>query len=68
MNNYNSGFKFNQLSSVTYNSETLNSIRQIYTRIGPRPVILDQNKIALAVLENSYDVVLEQEVNGILTY
>lgn len=65
MNNYNTGLKFNQLSNVKYNSQIVSAIKQIFTRIGPRPVILNQDKTALAVLENSYEVVLEQEVNGI---
>ena len=65
MYQYNNGAKFNMLGSVKYNSAVLRSIKQVYTRIGPRPIILDQNKNALAVLENAYDIILEQEVNGI---
>ncbi|PED63965.1 phage tail protein [Priestia megaterium] len=65
MNSYNSGLRFNMLNSVQYNSQVVKSIRQIYTRLGIRPIILDQNKNALAVLENSFDIELDQEVNGI---
>lgn len=64
MYQFNNGAKFNQLGTVKYNSTVLAGIKQIFTRIGPRPVILDQNKNAVAVLENSYDIVLEQEING----
>ncbi|PHA62855.1 phage tail spike protein [Bacillus wiedmannii] len=65
MNSFNSGLKFNQLSSVKYNSQILRSIRQYFTRIGPRPIVLDQSQNALAVLENSFDIELDQEVNGV---
>src|SRR5699024_9388609 len=62
---YNSKLKFNQLGSVRYNSSILRSIREIYSRIGARPVVLSQDREALAVLENSFDIELDQEVNGL---
>ncbi|MEK5205230.1 phage tail protein [Bacillus sp. FSL R10-2789] len=65
MNKFNSGLKFNKLGTVKYNTQILQAIRQYFTRIGVRPIILDQNQNALAVLENSFDIELEQEVNGI---
>lgn len=64
MSKYNSTHKFNQLNSVTYNEQILKMIKQVYSRVGPRPIILNQEQEALAVLENSYDVELEQEENG----
>lgn len=65
MNKFNSGVKYNQLGSIKYNSTSLLvSIQDVYTRVGPRPVVLDQQYHALAVLENSFDVFLDQEVNG----
>lgn len=65
MNLFNTGLKFNQLKSVKYNTTVLRQIRQIITRIGVRPVILDQEYNAQSVLENSFDIDLDQEENGI---
>lgn len=64
MNKFNSRLKFNFLRTVKYNSEVKRQLRQIITRIGVRPVILTQEQNATAVLENSFDIELEQEVNG----
>ena len=65
MNLYNNGLKFNLLNTVKYNDKILRSLRELLTRIGPRPIILDQNQNAVAVLENSYDIELDQEVNSV---
>jgi phage minor structural protein len=40
-------------------------LRELLSRVGPRPIILNQDREALSVLENSFDVVIDQEVNGI---
>lgn len=65
MNKYNNELKFNQLSTVKYNDYILKKIKQIYTRIGARPIVLDQNQNALAVLENSFDTEIHQELSGL---
>ena len=65
MNKFNNGLKFNQLLTVKYNSSILKTIKQMYLRIGARPIILDQEQKALGVLENSFDIELDQEVNSL---
>lgn len=65
MSLYNNGLKFNYLGTVKYNDRILKSLRELLTRIGPRPIILDQDQNAVAVLKNSYDIELEQEVNSV---
>ena len=62
---YNSRLQFNQLSSVRYNDSIIEEIEQLVSRIGHRPIVLDQERRALAVLENSYDIILEQTQNSV---
>ncbi|MGG3737245.1 phage tail spike protein [Aeribacillus pallidus] len=57
--------RYNQLGRLKYNSKG-ESIKPLYNRLpGARPIILDQNRKRLAVLENAEDIILEQEINGI---
>lgn len=64
MDKFNTGLKFNYLKTVKYNSQVLREIKMLLSRLGPRPIVLTQEKSALAVLENSFDIELEQEENG----
>lgn len=64
MDKFNTGLKFNFLKTVKYNSQVIRETRLTLNRLGPRPLVLDQNQVALAVLENSFDIELEQEENG----
>ena len=66
MNRYNTlgRIKYNVLGKLKYNTEYIGKLRQLTTRLGARPIVLDQDMNQLAVLENSFDVVLEQEVGG----
>lgn len=57
--------KYNSLSLVRYNSRTMLQLERIVTRVGDRPVLLDPNMRQIAVLENSFDVFLDQQVGGI---
>lgn len=58
--------RFNQLGRIKYNSRGSAQVKPLYNRLAEaRPVILDQNRKRLAVLENAEDIILEQEVNGI---
>lgn len=61
---YNS-LPYNTLNTIKYNSESVERIVQLVSRLGPRPIVLDQEKRQIAVLENSYEVWLDQEVDGI---
>jgi phage minor structural protein len=57
--------RYNQLGRVKYNSQG-EEYKPLYNRLAlSRPVILDQNRRRLAVLENADDIILEQEINGI---
>lgn len=58
-------FGYNWLNKIKYNSDYDQKLIQLLTRIGPRPILLSKDKIQVAVLENSFDVVIEQEVAGI---
>lgn len=61
---YNSGKKYNELAGIEYTFP-------FYRRLPyAKPVILDRYGRKLAVLENAYDIVLEQEINGadVLTF
>ncbi len=66
MNRYNTlgRVKYNVLGKLKYNTEYVGKLRQIFTRLGPRPIVLNQNIEQVAVLENAFDVILEQEVGG----
>ncbi|WP_339171435.1 phage tail protein [Anoxybacillus sp. FSL W8-1294] len=67
MNKYNQlgRVRYNQLGRMKYNSQET-EYKPLYNRLAlSRPVILDQNRRRLAVLENADDIILEQEVNGI---
>lgn len=67
MNKYNhlGRVRYNQLGRMKYNSQET-EYKPLYNRLAlSRPVILDQNRRRLAVLENADDIILEQEVNGI---
>lgn len=65
INKFNNSLEFNQLETVLYNNSILKSIKQIYLRIGARPIVLGQNQKALGILENSFNIELAQELNGI---
>lgn len=66
-NKFNSlkSFGYNWLNKIKYNSTYETKLIQLLTKIGPRPIVLDKNKQQVAVLENSFDVVIEQEIGGI---
>ena len=57
--------KYNGLSTVRYNTRSKVQLDRLVTRIGERPILLDQNLRQVAVLENSFDVILDQQVGGI---
>lgn len=42
----------------------LTQLKQLVTRLGARPVVLDQNKNQVAILENCIEAKIEQEVAG----
>lgn len=67
MNRYNTlgRLSYNRLDKIKYNTQYVERLRQLTTRLGARPVALDMNLKQVAVLENSYDVIIEQEVNSI---
>lgn len=67
MLNYNSlnKIKYNSLSFVRYNSRSMLQLERLVTRVGERPILLDQDMHQIAILENSFDVFLEQQVGGI---
>lgn len=58
-------FGYNWLNKIIYNSDYDIRLIQLLTRIGPRPIVLNKNSTQVAILENSFDVILEQEVGGI---
>jgi phage minor structural protein len=58
-------YKYNILGKIRYHSEFTGSLRQLTSRLGPRPIILDQDRNQIAVLDNSFSVMLDQEVGGI---
>ena len=67
MNKYNrlGVVRYNQLGRIKYNSRGAR-YEPLFNRLAQaRPVILDQNRRRLAVLENADNIILEQEVNGI---
>lgn len=56
---YNTGKKYNEVADIEYTFP-------FYRRLPyAKPVILDRYGRKLAVLENAYDIVLEQEINGV---
>jgi len=55
---------FSYLSSIDYKN-LKNSINQINSKIGPRPIILDENYKALAIINNIINAELNQELNSI---
>lgn len=58
-------YGYNWLQKAVYNSDYNTRLIQLMTRIGPRPIVLDRNGVQVAILENSSDVIIEQEVAGI---
>lgn len=61
---YNTGKKYNGIAGIEY-------VFPFYKRLPyAKPVILDRYGRKLAVLENAFDIVLEQEINGtdVLTF
>ena len=62
---YNARQRFNQLTTVRYNDTLVEEITQLTSRIGPRPIVLNPDRVALAVLDNSYDIILEQTQNSV---
>lgn len=68
MNKYNQlgSVRYNQLGRIKYNSRGVREVKPLFNRLAQaRPVILDQNRRRLAVLENADNIILEQEINGI---
>jgi hypothetical protein len=67
MNKFNTlkSFGYNWLNKIKYNSDYNKRLVQLLTRIGPRPIVLNKDMVQVAVLENSFDVIIEQEVGGI---
>lgn len=66
---YNTGARYNTIAGIEYTFPFYES--PFYERLPyAKPVILDQRGRKLAVLENAYDIVLEQEINGtdVLTF
>lgn len=58
-------FGYNWLNKIKYNTALDARLVQLLTRIGPRPIVLNKDMVQVAVLENSFDVIIEQEVGGI---
>ena len=56
--------KYNDLGKSKYNGTPIERLGHPSTRIGPRPIILNQDRQQEAILENSFDVTLSQEVGG----
>lgn len=56
--------KYNVLTKMRYNTDYTGRLKELLTRLGPRPIVLDGDMRQLAILENSFDVVLEQEAGG----
>lgn len=68
MNKYNQlgSVRYNQLGRIKYNSRGAREVKPLFNRLAQaRPVILDQNRRRLAILENADNIILEQEINGI---
>lgn len=69
MNKYNTlnkGLTYNNLGKVKYHSQFKKlNLTQLMSRVGPRPIVLSEDFEQIAILETSYDVILEQEVQGI---
>lgn len=58
-------FGYNWLEKVKYNNSFNSRLIQLLTRTGPRPIVLNKEGVQVAVLENSFNVIVEQEVKGI---
>lgn len=57
--------RYNTLGLVRYNQPRLVVEDSPYRKLaGARPIVLDQNRVRLAVLDNATDIVLHQEMNG----
>jgi len=67
MNKFNNmkAYGYNWINKIKYNSDYSEKLVQLLTRIGPRPIALNKSKVQVAVLENSFDVIIDQEVGGI---
>lgn len=63
------GLKFNSINKVKFNSsiknDTVVDLPMLLSRVGPRPIALDENMYQLAILENAHDIYLDQEVKGL---
>lgn len=57
-------YGYNWLNKAKYNASYNQRLIQLMTRTGPRPIVLDKNMVQVAILENSFDVIIEQEVGG----
>lgn len=59
--------QYNSLDNILYNTQYfgLTQLKQLVTRLGARPVVLDQDKNQIAILENCIEAKIEQEVAGI---
>lgn len=66
MPRYNAGARYNYLGSTRYNLlQVLTLPPALYQRLPhAKPVVLDESGRRVAVLENAYDIVLTQEING----
>lgn len=58
-------YRYNDLDLVRYNQRKGVTEDAPYKRLaGARPIVLDQNRVKLAVLDHATDIVLNQELNG----
>jgi len=59
------GVNYNSLNRIKYNVALNKRLKKLKARIGDRPIVLDQSLNQIAILENSFDVILDQEVGGL---
>lgn len=57
--------KYNQLDKIKYNSESKSEI-QLFSRLSSaKPIVYSQDNERLDLLENAYEIIIDQEVDGI---
>lgn len=64
----NLGTSFNSLGIAKYNLGLVGDniiLPQLLTRVGVRPIILSEDIKQIAILENAFDIYLDQEIKGI---
>mgnify|MGYP001430053346 CR=1 FL=1 len=67
MNKYNrlGVVRYNQLGRIKYNSRGARKVKPLFNRLAQaRPVVLDQNRRRLAVLENAEEIILSQRTGA----